>query len=264
MRTKLNFVIVFCLVAILASSTVQAGGWRYKVNRPVGCGCDAGDLTVYATHDGTPINTPLKGPESLAYPVDTGDQTPAKHTGIDVTDLTFKWDCAGDSPDCHCTTAWSALGAKQWLPGQSWHLSPLNEWLDQNGDEITLPILNRAETCGAGVGGDLYAFADLTVWDNGPILSSYSVVDGVCPDLPGFLIGTTPILFDPAAPEGGSPFWTANPYTGTLVVNGDTNLQATPASAVTEWGLIALTILVVLTGVILIANRLKVPSAKRA
>jgi hypothetical protein len=97
-----------------------------------------------------------------------------------------------------------------------------------------MPVLHVAETCGDGTGGELHIHVNLGIWDNGPALPSYSVVNGVCPDLPGYLIGTTPIVFDPSAPEGVYPFSTANPFTGTLFVHGEVLLEGTPSVPVEE------------------------------
>jgi hypothetical protein len=119
-----------------------------------------------------------------------------------------------------------------------------------------MPVLHVPETCGEGTGGELHIHVNLGIWSNSPTLPSYSFVDGECPDLPGYLIGTTPIVFDPSAPEGVYPFSTANPFTGTLLVHGEVSVEGTSAAIPTlgEWGMIFLILLVLAAGAVVITR----------
>jgi len=227
------FFIIFLLLDSLTGSAAHADGWNFPVNRPTGCGCAGGALTVYAVCDVGIVATPILDEHWFDYPVSVNGSTPTEQTGHTVTDVAFKWDCAGNSPSCKCKTSWTTLsGDTEWLPGNTWITPPFRAWVDQNVDEIRMPVLHVPETCGEGTGGELHIHVNLGIWDNEPALPSYSVVNGVCPDLPGYLIGNTPIVFDPDAPQGVYPFSTADPYTGTLLVQGEISLEGTPATAV--------------------------------
>lgn len=261
------FVVVLLLCACLIASVAQADGWNFPVDRPLGCGCAGGNLTVYAVCDQGIIATPIVGEAWNDYPVNVSGTTPGEHAGYTVTDIAFKWDCGGNSPSCKCTTSWTTLsGNTKWLPGNTWITPPYREWVDQHVDEARMPVLHLPGTCGEGTGGELHIHVNLGIWDSRPILPSYSVVNGVCPDLPGYLIGTTPIVFDPSAPEGVYPFSTANPYTGTLLVHGQILAQGTPAAVptVAEWGMILLVLLVLATGTMVIARWRKLASGQGA
>jgi hypothetical protein len=67
---------------------------------------------------------------------------------------------------------------------------------------------------------DLYAGIDLTQWLSfGAVFPSghaFSFENGVCSELPGYMVGTSPVMLDPAV-----GFVTASPYTGTAVKWGD-------------------------------------------
>jgi hypothetical protein len=67
-----------------------------------------------------------------------------------------------------------------------------------------------------------------------PILSEYYIENGICPDLPGYLVGTTEIVFDPTGTE---PLSTTN-YTGYLYWDGTVSFFPGGFSATepTNWG----------------------------
>jgi hypothetical protein len=231
MQKPLFIVSSLLLLAGLAGSPAHADGWNFPVDRPTGCGCAGGYLTVYAVCVDGIVGIPILD-EWYDYPVSVNGSTPKEHAGRTVTDVAFKWNCGGNSTTCQCKTSWTTLsGDTQWLPGNTWVTPPFREWVDQNMDEVRMPVLHAPGTCGEGTGGELHVHVNLGTWDDRPALPSYSVVNGTCPDLPGFLIGNTPIVFDPDAPEGVYPFSTADPYTGTLLVHGEVVLQGTPTGA---------------------------------
>jgi len=77
----------------------------------------------------------------------------------------------------------------------------------------------------------------------------------VCPNLPGYLIGVTPIVFDPLAGPGLDPFSTT-PLTGTLYRDGEMRfMRIVEGPSLTQWGLIVLTLLLAILGAIQVAKR---------
>jgi len=77
----------------------------------------------------------------------------------------------------------------------------------------------------SGNSDTIYTVVNLDEWfDNQqPILATYSIVNGSSPDLPGFLFGTSPIVFDSLADSTGSPFSTT-PFTGVVQAIGSSHL----------------------------------------
>jgi hypothetical protein len=99
---------------------------------------------------------------------------------------------------------------------QQWVLLNLEEWIDYASIMIETPKL----TSGMEGSPEIFIAINLQEWVDGgmpPKLPEYQIVNGVSPDLPGYLIGTTPITFDPSNPEG--PFWT-EPYDGVVYNHG--------------------------------------------
>ena len=95
------------------------------------------------------------------------------------------------------------------------------------------------------------------VLTNPPIvLDQYMIVNGTCPELPGYMFGTTPFVFDPNAPEGGYPF-TTTPLNGMLSLDGDISLIPDPQGipTVTEWGMIILVLLFLTAGTLVAVRR---------
>ena len=69
---------------------------------------------------------------------------------------------------------------------------------------------------------NVHVVVNLEEWlaDPRPLQDTYDIIDGECDDLPGYLIGTTPITFDSLAGPEENPFGTT-PLTGTLVRDGE-------------------------------------------
>jgi len=104
--------------------------------------------------------------------------------------------------------------------GGQWSLDRITEWMSDNielGSALQLPFTGDS----SGNVQVVYYAVDLGQFyaNQPPLLSEYSVIDGLCSDLPGYLIGTTPTQFNPHAPPSGNPFSTT-PLTGTLVAHG--------------------------------------------
>jgi len=83
-----------------------------------------------------------------------------------------------------------------------------------NLDTLSYPIVE--DTLGV-IQDSIYGVINLVDWhfESPPMLDDYEITDGKCFDLPGFLIGTTPIDFDSLAAPGENPFSTT-PLTATL------------------------------------------------
>jgi hypothetical protein len=132
---------------------------------------------------------------------------------------------------------WFKVAAPSWNGG-TWVLNPLRDWLlvqlPSPGDSIpSCPGLGDP----TGAADSIYIAVRLDIWAAGPqpLQDQYTITNGTCPQLPGYLIGTTPIQFTPLNPS--DPFSTT-PFTGTLYRDCDVvfkNLPGTPA--VSGWGL---------------------------
>ena len=152
------------------------------------------------------------------------------------------------------------------LPGwngdtSQWELTELPPWIDANV-EGSIPFPGLGDPTGTIT--EVYIIVDPSVWltDPRPFQDTYDIVNGECPDLPGYLIGTTPIVFDPNTPQGGNPFSTT-PLNGTLSLDSDVIFTETvePIPTVSEWGLIVMTLLLLVAGTIIFARRRKLQVA---
>jgi hypothetical protein len=227
MRKILLLVIPLLSIVVLAGPNAAAGGWTWHVNNPPGCDCTGGILTVWATHDCNNIDPAIFAGWVL-YGQQYSGGTPDTWSGQAVNDMKFVWDCAGANPNCHCPTVDSKLGSARHDDKKNrWVLEDLNEWIDDNVEWSRIPLLHNA---GCTTFGDIYVVVDLPRWDNRAFVPgyAYSIVGGMSPELPGYLIGTTPIVFDPTAPGNVSPFSTT-PFTGTLYSHGEVFLEGAPA-----------------------------------
>ena len=108
-----------------------------------------------------------------------------------------------------------------------WILPPLRLWLAQNlpAEGTLLPGIGDE----LGEAQQIHTMINIEHWlaDPRPPQNLYVVINGECDDLPGYLIGTTPIVFDSLAPESGYPFSTT-PYTGVLTYDADVILGGEP------------------------------------
>lgn len=107
------------------------------------------------------------------------------------------------------------------IPGTNrsgWTLMPLEEWMDINSiDSLTLPsVIDTTANF-----PEIFIIVDLNQWITNPqpFQNEYAVIDGECIDLPGYLIGTTPITFDSLAGPESNPFETT-PLSATLQLQG--------------------------------------------
>lgn len=250
MNRLLKWVLVPAVAMAFCVGTADAASWTFHFSHP---SCPGGILEVWATHDCNKLGDPWFSGFAKACQSYAG-QVADEVDGQEVNDIifTFDWGIDGEWPPCQNYDE-IKFAAPSWNGDtEEWELERLYSWLDINVDgSMTLP----------GIGDDdgdvqlVYTAVNLWQWDNRPLLPVYEFVDGECPDLPGYLTGTTPIVFNPGAGPGDNPFETT-PFTGVLPRTGEVFLRGQPPiPAVSEWGLVLLTLIGLATGTILFRRR---------
>lgn len=214
-KLLIGFLVAVFLVGVFGQMA-EAAQWGYHPKRD-------GRLKVYAT-----VNCTTKGEPLFDAKVESC-KTERGFVPRWCNDLLRKFYADGDSAIKKVAVPGYKLGR--------WTLAPLAEWVETNvPDSVVLPSIADS----TGVIQPVYVAVNLIEWlaDPRPLQDEYTIVDGECDDLPGYLIGTTPITFDPLAPPGENPLQTT-PLTGELVRDGETIF--TPETAIptlSEWGLI--------------------------
>jgi hypothetical protein len=104
-----------------------------------------------------------------------------------------------------------------------WKINNLGVWIDLHIGKGELEVPFVIDTL-PGL-DTIYSVVNLETWITDPLppQDTYNIVDGTCPELPGFLFGTTPIVFDSMAGPDQNPFSTT-PLTGTLYLKGETGV----------------------------------------
>jgi hypothetical protein len=96
-----------------------------------------------------------------------------------------------------------------------WQDAILSDWLSQHANAgLSFPLL----TDSAITNDTLYVYINLNEWIANPHSadSTYAISNGVCPQLPGYLVGTTPFEFNPSASPDENPVSTT-PYSGVVI-----------------------------------------------
>jgi hypothetical protein len=231
MRKSHCLIVSLLLMIGFTAQTAEAADWSLRVVNPPNCDCTGGWLGVWATHNCQVVPPPTygapnwddPGAEYVFYDAPpVKGPIPWEWMEFEVNDLLVVFLCAPfpGAPPCECPPAAVKFVAPDWDDGsQQWVLLNLVKWL-----EIDAPPMNEIPKLvppgGMGGGLELFILINLREWVAGgmpPALSEYQIVDGESPDLPGYLIGTTPITFDPSDPEG--PFGTL-PYNGQVYNHG--------------------------------------------
>jgi hypothetical protein len=122
---------------------------------------------------------------------------------------------------------WSLQPLPRWLVGEltSYKSSASSERRQPSALDpwpvLELPTLGDT----TGVIQNVYGVVNLETWlaNAQPLQESYSIVDGASAQLPGFLIGSTPIVFDSLASPAESPFSTT-PVTAELFRDSEAKL----------------------------------------
>jgi hypothetical protein len=141
-----------------------------------------------------------------------------------------------------------------------WRLRPFAGYIEANlapDAGVILPCLGDS----VGAVQTIYVMVNLEVWLTDPRtpLGTYTIVDGECPDLPGYMIGTTPIAFDSTAGPTENPFSTTA-FNGELYLDGDLTFDPTPIPMLTHWGMAVLVVLLLLAATRVFIRRKKAPA----
>jgi hypothetical protein len=241
MRKLLVGVLVLVLLAVAFCQVSEAAKWKFHEWLSKG-----GHLTVYGTINCETVGPPLFEGD-LSYCNGVSGWVPPWCNDF----MTINW-----WKNYACQNKDSVKTAVKYYDIDRWRLYPLNEWLDSNlgqGVTVTFPTIGDS----TGVVQNVHILVNLDEWlaDPRPFQDEYSIVNGECPDLPGFLIGTTPMLFDSLAGPGEDPFSTT-PYTGLLFRSGDMGyVGGVYVPAFSHWGLVALIAALAVTTVWLMARR---------
>ena len=223
---------VVAAMAMWACGTVADAGpmWQWT------CGTGySGIATVNGTVNGVIIDPPL-GTEI----VDEGDRlygnSPNWATDMRVKLVGIMWGQAR-------VVEWSWYVPSYDPIDGRWRMDYLEPWqrerIRSEKDWLILP------TPGDSLDDftEIYVGVDLNQWyaDPQPLQQTYLVTNGTCPDLPGYIIGTTPIVFNKEAPPDANPLETM-PLTGELSLGGYGTLTPEPAtlSLLAVGGLLAL------------------------
>ena len=221
MKTVKSKLLVVCVVLGLLAlipgfvQTADAAKWSFHFTYP---DCPGGDLEVWATQDCVRQLQLVKG-----YAKNCKKYV-GHIPGAPYNDLIFDfyWDYWCGNHD-HIKIA-----LPNWN-GSNWKLQELPPWIDAQAVGDIPPIVTVGDPNGDNQ--RVYIVVDPEVWrDNYStvvIRNEYAIVDGTCPDLPGYLIGTTPITFDPTVPQSDNPFSTTL-LNGTLSRDGEIELLPEP------------------------------------
>ncbi|MBU8932996.1 MAG: dockerin type I repeat-containing protein [candidate division Zixibacteria bacterium] len=201
---------------VICPDTLKPFNWEYHyqgIDDPLFDTCVGGDLTVWGTVD---CDTSGHDPLFEGYAAKCHTYRGSVPTWANDVLMRFAWHCWCDNVD------WIKIAAPAWV-GDRWVLQHLRNWAScaEIPISIEIPVIGDPY----GIVTNIYYVVDLVVWLAHPnplreLQEEYLIVDGLCPDLPGYLIGTTPIVFDSAASKSESPFQTT-PFTGTLYLDGD-------------------------------------------
>jgi hypothetical protein len=215
---KLKMLIICTVVAWLALTgtsiqTADAATWSFHFTYP---DCPGGDLEVWATKDCVRRLLLVKGYAKNC-------ETYIGHVpGAPYNDLIFDfyWDFSCNNED-HIKIALPG-----WDPASGeWVLKELPPWIDAHVTGEIPPLISIGDPTGQIQ--RVYIVVNPEEWrDNysGNVLDEYDIQDGKCEDLPGYLIGTTPIVFDAC---GLDPFSTV-PLNGILYRDGEIELIPAP------------------------------------
>lgn len=261
MKRLLRWVFVPAVVMALSVQTADAASWTFHFkgygpppNHPEWGPCPGGMLEVWATHD-----CQILGDEpwfsGFAATCETySGQVADEVDGVEVNDilLTFDWGIdgnygCGNYDEIKFVKPTYDDGTEEWV------LEHINPWIDANVGEGG----STAPDIGDGTGDIQFVFTvvDLSQWDDRPLEEEYVIVDGECPDLPGYLIGTTPITFNPSAGPDDNPFETT-PLTGTLPRTGEVTFYPVGViPTVSEWGLLIFALLAAAVGTVMFGRR---------
>jgi hypothetical protein len=209
------FCIVLGLLAVIpgAVQTADAARWSFHFSYP---DCPGGDLEVWATRDCVRQLLLFKGYAKNCKKY-IGPVPGAPNNDI-IFDFYWDYECNNHDHIKIALPNWN---------GSNWELKELPPWIDAQVTGSIPPIISVGDPTGNIQ--RVYIVVDPQVWrDNysGVVRDNYAIHLGTHPDLPGYLIGTTPISFDPLGPASG-PFSTT-PLNGILSRDGEIELIPEP------------------------------------
>lgn len=174
--------------------------WGFHFMLPI---LPGGSLKVYGTHDCVRLEPPLFDGYAKKC-VKYQGYVPKKINGKEVNDVMF--DLTYEIPwTIKEHTKFTAL---KWDGTQElWVLPPIFSWVEENlHEDLVLYSIGDA----TGEIQDLYLIVNLDEYLANPVppQEEYLIINGMCEDLPGYLIGTTPIVFNPYVGPDEYPFST--------------------------------------------------------
>jgi hypothetical protein len=245
-KMKKLLLCLFIAVIFVAFLGQEADAAKWKFH---GYLTKGGELTVYGT-----INCQTVGPPLFVGHVDycntvSGWVPPWCNDYLTV----FYW----APPGYTCGNKDSVKVAVKHYDGGKWKLEPLDAWMVANLPSAGTILPTMADS--TGFNQYVHIMVNLEEWlaDERPLQDVYDVVNGECPDLPGYMIGTTPIVFDSLAGPGSDPFSTT-PLTGLLQRDGDITFTNEQIPTLSEYGLIILVVLLLGGAVLVIRRRRRV------
>jgi len=253
MNKLAKWILVTIAVTAVCTATAEAARWKFT-STDMGWASSAhpewgvyngnGWLTVWPTINCHPQDPPLVENEYVLGGVEYSGEIP-RGKGYNDFMAYFKWDFG--------------CGNEGWL---KWYVCkdgelvavPLPEWIDNNVTTMTLPSLGDP----TGTDPNIYVLVNLRVaYENPapPLQESYVFNDGVCEQLPGYQVGTTPFKHKGEIPC--HPFETDNLFSGTLYLHAQVDVigDIPKPPTLSEWGLIIMALLLVTVGAIMIRKR---------
>lgn len=187
--------------------------WTYHFKYP---SCPGGTLKVYGTHNCIRLEPPLFNKYAKQCNKYQG-YIPKKINDKEVNDIIFdfNWDywCKNEEHIKFVSPKWEGSQEK-------WVLTSVPYWIEANiNEEFKIPSVGDS----SGEIRNIYCIVNLDVFLASPTppLDEYLVINGECDELPGYLIGTTPIEFNPNAGPDENPFSTTPLEYYVLVNDGE-------------------------------------------
>jgi len=186
-------------------------------------GCPGGNLFVFGTHNCVSQDPPLFAGYAKHCETYQG-YVPKTLNNNEINDVIFDfyWDWWCNNED-HIKFASPSWNDQTGL----WELASMDEWVEDNLDEeLLIPSIGDP----SGEIQNIFAIVNLDEYLANPVPPTYEyeIINGECPDLPGFLIGTTPIIFDPYVGPEDNPFFTVPLEFWVLANDGEITFSPVP------------------------------------
>jgi len=184
-------------IDFVVSESPKLPMWRYHFSYP---GCPGGELRVYATHDCARIKLLFDG---YVRSCETWEgYIPEKVNDLVVNDITFDfyWDAPCRNVE-HTKLVYPVYNENT----EKWELLPMryvfNHYIP---DDLVIPFIGDP----TGEIQEIYVVINLREFleNPRPPQESYVITNGRCDELPGYMISTEPIEFNPDAPPEEEPF----------------------------------------------------------